>query len=121
MKVHNLRKTRFRRKMRVRNKTVGTADTPRLSVFRSNRHMYAQIIDDSSGVTLASVNTNQKSVAGGLKSLSNVEAAARVGEELGKQALKVGIQKVKFDRNRFKYHGRVKALADSARKAGLIF
>ena len=121
MKIKKLTKTRVRRKLRVRNKAVGTADVPRLSVFRSNRHMYAQIIDDSSGVTLAAANTNQKLISDSLKYSGNIEAAAKVGEELAKQALQVGIQKVKFDRNRFKYSGRVKALADSARKAGLIF
>lgn len=121
MTIKKLGKTRQRRKFRVRNKVTGTSERPRLSVFRSNKHMYAQIIDDMSGVTLVAANTQQKAISEALKSCSNIAAAEKVGEALAKEAVKVGISQVKFDRNKYKYHGRVKVLAEAARKGGLVF
>ncbi|MFC1652936.1 50S ribosomal protein L18 [Planctomycetota bacterium] len=122
MKKEQARKAALRRRYHVRKKVSGTPERPRLSVFRSNRHIYAQIIDDSAGVTLASCGTRQKSIreqvdTGG----GNQKAAKVVGEALAKQALGVGIRCVSFDRNRYRYHGRVKSLADAAREAGLVF
>jgi len=121
MQIDRIKKARLRRKLRVHKKLIGTPERPRLSVFRSNRHIYAQIIDDIAGVTLASANTRTKVLQESLKKTGNVEAAKVVGQEIAKQAIQVGIKTVKFDRNRFKYHGRVKALADAARQAGLVF
>ena len=110
-----------RRKYHVRKKLFGTQERPRLSVFRSNRHIYAQIVDDMAGVTLASASTRIKSLREKLSQSGDIKAAQIVGEMVAKQALGVGIKCVCFDRNRYKYHGRVKALAESARKAGLVF
>ena len=110
-----------RRKYHVRKKVSGTPDRPRLSVFRSNRHIYAQIIDDTAGATLASASTRVKTLRDQLTNAGNKKAAETVGETIAKQALGVGIKCVCFDRNRYKFHGRVKALADAARKAGLAF
>jgi len=115
------RKAALRRKYHVRKKVVGLPDRPRLSVFRSARHIYAQIVDDSAGVTLASASTRSKLLREGLSSSGNVKAAEVIGEAIAKQAVSVGIQCVCFDRNRYRYHGRVKALAEAARKAGLAF
>jgi large subunit ribosomal protein L18 len=92
-----------------------------LAVFRSNRHIYAQIIDDTAGATLVATSTQSKALREQLGKKVNKEAAAVVGEALAKKALDVGIKCVCFDRNRFRYHGRVKSLADAARKAGLAF
>jgi len=114
-------KRALRRKYHVRKKVMGTPDRPRLSVFRSNRHIYAQIIDDLAGATLVSVNTRTKGLRDKLPKANNRETAGIVGKTIAKQALQVGIKCVRFDRNRYKYHGKVKALADSARKAGLVF
>ncbi len=114
-------KTVQRRKYRVRNKLFGTAERPRLSVFRSNKHIYAQVIDDMAGVTLASASTVSKKLADECEKGGNVESARKVGEAIAKQAKNVGIKCVKFDRGPYKYHGRVKALADSARESGLAF
>ena len=121
MKIQKLQKTRLRRKYRVKKKVYGTADRPRLSIFRSSRHIYAQIVDDMSGVTLAACNTLQATVSESLASTGNKDAAKKIGELIAKEAAQVGIKQVKFDRNKFKYHGRVKALADAAREAGLVF
>ena len=90
-------------------------------MFRSNRHMYAQIIDDTAGVTLVAAGTRVKTLREQLTKTGNKQAAEAVGEMLAKKALDMGIKRVCFDRNRFRYHGRVKALADAARKAGLAF
>lgn len=111
----------MRRKLHVRKKVFGTAERPRLSVFRSNRHIYAQIIDDTAGATLASASTKTKGLHDQLPGSGNRKAAEVVGEAVAKQALGVGIKCVCFDRNRYKFHGRVKALAEGARKAGLAF
>lgn len=121
MKIDRLKKTRTRRKYRSKRDIFGTADRPRLSVFRSNKHIYAQIIDDYAGVTLASSSTMTKSVQGEIDKYSNIAAAQAVGTAIAKQAMNVGIKCVSFDRNGYRFHGRVKALADAARKAGLAF
>jgi len=121
MQIKRLNKARRRRKLRVRKKIYGTAERPRLSVFRSNRHIYAQIIDDMAGVTLASASTLSKSLRGSIAYGGNKAAAEAVGTAIAKQALDIGIKCISFDRNGYKYHGRVKALADAARKAGLVF
>jgi large subunit ribosomal protein L18 len=108
---------RVRRHRRVRKRVVGTAARPRLCVFRSNKHIYAQVIDDTSGVTLASAST----VEAGLREsgTGNVDAAKAVGQLVGERAKAAGIEKVVFDRGGFRYHGRVAALCDGARAAGL--
>ncbi|MBQ7244342.1 MAG: 50S ribosomal protein L18 [Bacilli bacterium] len=108
---------RVRKHLRVRAKISGTAEKPRLCVFRSNKHIEAQIIDDVKGVTLCSASSVQLKLANG----SNCEAAAKVGAELAKRALAKGIEVVAFDRGGYLYHGRVAALADAAREGGLKF
>jgi len=121
MSKDSIKRAVLRRKYHVRKKVFGTPDRPRLSVFRSSRHIYAQIIDDVGGVTLASSSTRAKGLRERLPRGGDKKAATIVGEALAKQALSVGIKCVCFDRNRYKFHGRIKALADSARKAGLVF
>jgi len=111
----------LRRKYHTRKKVMGVADRPRLSVYRSNRHIYAQVIDDVVGATLASASTMSKDLREKIENSSNKDAADIVGQEIAKEAISVGIKCVKFDRNRFKYQGRTKVLADAARKAGLVF
>jgi large subunit ribosomal protein L18 len=118
----NIRKqARLKRKKRIRKKIHGTPDRPRLSVFRSARHTYAQIIDDSQGVTLTTASTVDKQTKNAPKFKSKVEAAKFVGQLIGERALEKGIKMVVFDRNGFLYHGRVKSLSEGAREAGLIF
>ncbi len=109
------------RHYRVRKRVSGTAARPRLAVFRSLNHMYAQLIDDTSQVTLAAASTLEADLRSRLKSGGNVEAAAEVGKLIGKRAQEKGIEQVVFDRGGFLYHGRIKALADAAREAGLKF
>jgi len=121
MSVDKLKRAALRRKYHVRKKVFGTPDRPRLSVFRSNKHIYAQIIDDVAAVTLVSASTRAKDLRDRLSNGGNTKAAQLVGEALAKQALKVGIKCVCFDRGRYKFHGRVKALAEAARKAELVF
>ena len=121
MRTDRIRKATLRRKYHVRKKVSGTPDRPRLSIFRSNRHIYAQIIDDVAGATLASASTRTKIQRDQLPNAGNIKAAEIIGEAIAKQALSVGIKCVCFDRNRYKFHGRVKALAESAKKAGLVF
>ncbi len=121
MRIESIKKATLRRKHHVRKKVFGTPDRPRLSVFRSNRHIYAQIIDDVAGVTLVSASTGAKGLRDRLSAGGDEKAAQAVGEAVAKQALGVGIKCVCFDRNRYKYHGRVKALAEAARKTGLVF
>ena len=113
------RAARERRHRRVRRRVRGTAERPRLSVFRSLRHIYAQIMDDDLGHTLVAASTLSKELKGKLKSTSNIEAAQAVGQLVAQKALDKGIRKVVFDRNGFLYHGRIKALADAARQKGL--
>ena len=119
MQKENIKKTRQRRNWRSRRKVFGTPDRPRLVVFRSSRHIYAQIIDDLAGVTLASASTRAKALRDSVSYGGNQEAAKGVGAAIAKQAVDVGIKAVCFDRNGYKYHGRIKALADAAREAGL--
>ncbi|MEH7493082.1 50S ribosomal protein L18 [Neobacillus sp. 3P2-tot-E-2] len=111
--------SRKKRHARVRAKLSGTAARPRLNVFRSNKHLYAQLIDDMSGTTLASASTMEKDL--NLESTSNVEAAKLVGELVAKRAVEKGISAVVFDRGGYLYHGRIQALADAARENGLQF
>ena len=115
------RKARLRRHRRVRKHIVGTPVRPRLSVFRSLRHIYAQVIDDSQGNTLVSVSTVDAEVETQVKGLAKVEQARVVGKVLAERALGQGVKQVVFDRGGYKYHGRVKALADGAREGGLEF
>jgi large subunit ribosomal protein L18 len=112
---------RSKRKKRVRSRLTGTSDRPRLNVFRSLKHIYAQAIEDATGKTLASASTMSPELKGNLHYSGNVEAAKKVGELIAKKCLEKGIQKVVFDRSGYLYHGRVKALADAARASGLIF
>ena len=109
---------RRHRHFRVRKKVHGTATRPRLAVFRSNRYIYAQVIDDDQGVTVASASSREEKLA---KKTLNVDTANKVVELIGSRAKDAGIEEVVFDRGGFAYHGRVKALADGARKAGLEF
>lgn len=111
---------RLKRQVRVRKKVRGTTERPRLNVFRSARHIYAQLIDDTTGVTLAASST-LSSGAESLSSTGNVAAAAHVGKDIARLAIEKGYTSVVFDRNGFLYHGRIKALADAAREAGLLF
>ena len=112
---------RFKKHRKLRNHLDGTAETPRLAVFRSNNHMYAQIIDDTVGNTLVSASTLEKSVKSELEKTNNVDAAAYLGTVIAKKALEKGIKNVVFDRGGFIYQGKVAALADAAREAGLEF
>ena len=112
---------REKKHMRIRNRFSGTAERPRLAVFRSNNHMYAQIIDDTVGQTLVSASTLEKDVKAQLKKTNDVEAAAYVGAVVAKRALEKGISTVVFDRGGYIYQGKVAALADAAREAGLEF
>jgi len=107
--------------VRVRRKVLGTADRPRLTVFRSARHIYAQIIEDTTGKTLAAASTACKEIGEGQTYTGNLEAAKAVGSAIAKKAQEKNIKQVVFDRNGFLYHGRVKALAEAAREAGLSF
>ena len=115
------KKIREKKHRRQRNRFSGTAERPRLAVFRSNNHMYAQIIDDTVGNTLVSACTLQKDVKAELEKTNNVDAAAYLGTVIAKKALEKGITTVVFDRGGFIYQGKVKALADAAREAGLEF
>jgi large subunit ribosomal protein L18 len=110
---------RIRRHTRVRKSVIGTAERPRLAVFRSNRHIVAQVIDDRSGATLAAASTNEASLRA--NSTSNIDAAKAVGQLVAERAKTAGVEKVVFDRGGNLYHGRVAALADAAREAGLEF
>jgi len=110
-----------RRHRRVRGKVTGTAARPRLCVNRTNAHIYAQLIDDVSGTTIVAASTVEAEIAGDLKSGSNIAAATAVGEAVGRRAVAAGVTEVVFDRGGRLYHGRVKALADGARSAGLKF
>ena len=112
---------RLKKHRRMRNRFSGTAERPRLAVFRSNNHMYAQIIDDTVGNTIVSASTLQKDVKAELEKTNNVEAAAHLGTVIAKRALEKGIKTVVFDRGGFIYQGKIKALADAAREAGLDF
>jgi large subunit ribosomal protein L18 len=112
---------REKKHKRQRHYMSGTAQCPRLAVFRSNKHMYAQIVDDVAGRTLVSASTLQADVKAGLQYTDTVEAAAAVGKVIGEKAVQAGIKEVVFDRGGFLYHGKVQALAEAAREAGLEF
>jgi large subunit ribosomal protein L18 len=112
---------RLRRKKRVRSRIEGTPERPRLNVFRSLKHIYAQAVVDTTGKTLASASTLSPELRGALRHSGNVEAAKKVGELIAKKCLEKGIPKVVFDRSGYLYHGRIKALADAARASGLTF
>lgn len=112
---------RKKRHSRVRKKVTGTTEKPRLNVFRSLKHIYVQVIDDNTGVTIASASTADKELKSGVKTGSNIEAAKTVGAAIAKRAAEKGVKKVIFDRGGYIYHGRVKALADAAREGGLEF
>jgi large subunit ribosomal protein L18 len=117
MSVRTAEAKRLKRRRRVRAKVSGTAERPRISVFRSNRGVMAQLIDDEAGRTLAAVNWTEAD----LRSLAKMEQAKRAGELLAERAKAAGIETAVFDRGGYQYHGRVKALADGAREGGLVF
>lgn len=112
---------RLKRKVRVRKKVVGNSEKPRLNVFRSAKHMYAQLIDDTTGITLVAASTRALEAGVEVSYTGNISAAKKVGADIAHKALANNITKVVFDRNGFLYHGRVKALADAARENGLSF
>jgi len=114
-------KIRNKREKRVRGKLSGTSERPRLSVFRSDRHIYAQVINDAQGITIAAASTLNKEIADQIKGKKKVDVAREVGKLIAERLKNLGVEKVVFDRGRFLYHGRVKALADAARENGLKF
>ncbi len=114
------RELRIRRHDRVRRRVIGSPERPRLAVFRSNEHIYAQVIDDTAGQTLVSASTVEKSLADQLNG-TKIERAKAIGSAIAERARAAGVTKVVFDRGGFRYHGRVQALADAAREAGLEF
>lgn len=119
--LNQKRLARLKRKKRIRKSLFGTQQRPRLSIFRSAKHIYAQLIDDSSGHSLASASTLEKVVKESPENKNNVSVATLVGKLVAERANKKGIKKVVFDRNGFLYHGRVKAVSDGARETGLDF
>jgi len=121
IKREDRRESRLVRHKRIRKKISGTPEKPRLSVYRSEKHIYAQIIDDVNGRTLVAASTVEKALREKLQKTWNVDAAKEVGKLVAERAIAKGIKDVVFDRGGFKYHGRVKALADAAREAGLKF
>lgn len=114
-------KARVRRHLRVRKKIEGTAVRPRLNIFRSSKHIYAQLIDDVAGVTIVSASTVDKELSGSVTNGGSVESARQVGELVAKRAKEKGHTSIVFDRGGYLYHGRIQALADAAREAGLEF
>ncbi|MDA3898075.1 MAG: 50S ribosomal protein L18 [Desulfobacteraceae bacterium] len=112
---------RLKRKKRIRKKLSGTSDRPRMSVFRSAKHIYSQIIDDTNGITLVTASTTEKEVIENQKFENKTAAATYIGQLIATRATEKGIKSVVFDRNGFLYHGRIKAVSDGARKAGLDF
>ncbi len=120
--IKDKRENRLKRKKRVRKKIKGTPERPRLTVFKTAKHIYAQIVDDNNGRTLVATSTISPDFKSKAKGISgNIKGAILVGETIGKKGIEKGIKKIIFDRNGFLYHGRIKALADAARKSGLIF
>ena len=113
--------SRLKRKKRIRKNMSGTDQMPRMSVFRSSKHIYVQLIDDVSGCTLAAASSMEKVVKDQPKFESKVAAAEHIGKILGERAIEKGVKKIVFDRNGFQYHGRVKAVSKGARDAGLVF
>jgi large subunit ribosomal protein L18 len=112
---------RTKRHQRIRNHIDGTGQRPRLAVFRSNKYIYVQAIDDAAGCTIAAASSFDKAIKGGLESTSNTEAAAAVGKAIGEKLKAKGIEEAVFDRGGYIYHGKIKALADAAREAGIQF
>ncbi len=121
IKTQNRKEQTRKRHQRVRMKISGDANCPRLAVYRSTKHIYAQLIDDVKRVTICSASSNDKDLREKLAHGGNIEAAKVVGEAIAKKALKAGVQECVFDRGGFLYHGRISALADAAREAGLNF
>ncbi len=121
VKKESRKEIHVKKHMRIRNRFSGTVMRPRLSVFRSNNHMYAQIIDDTVGTTLVAASTMDKEIKAELKKTNDVEAAAYLGKVIAKKAIEKGITTIVFDRGGFIYRGKIAALADAAREAGLIF
>ena len=117
----SIRRQRQRRRFRVRNRLRGTAECPRLCVFRSHRHIYAQLIDDEAGRTLASASTKDRELSKDVNYGGNKDAATSIGKAIAERARQAGITKIKFDRGHCSYHGRVAALAAAARESGLEF
>jgi large subunit ribosomal protein L18 len=115
------KQSRLKIKKRIRAKVSGTADKPRLSVYKSNKHIYGQLIDDVTAITLVAASTKTASISSQTAELKGIEKAALVGKHLAEIAKEKGIERVKFDRNGFRYHGQIKAFADAAREAGLKF
>ena len=121
IKKQSRSEVRVKKHMKVRNRLSGTAERPRLAVFRSNNHIYAQIIDDTVGNTLVAASTMEKEIKASVEKTNDVAAAAAVGTAIAKKALDKGITEVVFDRGGFIYQGKIQALADAAREAGLQF
>ena len=124
MRIHTKEDRRDRIKLRLRKRIAGTSDRPRLSVFRSLSHIYVQVIDDRTGTTVASASTTESTVKGGLDNSAkggNIKGAEAIGKAIAERLKTKGITKVVFDRNGFLYHGRIKAVAEAAREAGLEF
>ena len=118
----NLRtQARLKRKKRIRKKLIGTANRPRLCVFRSAKHIYAQLVDDSAGQTLVAASSMEKDLREAPETKNKVAVANEVGKVIGQRALEKGVKQVVFDRNGFLYHGRIKAVSEGAREAGLKF
>ena len=120
-RIKTRRQSRERRHLRLRKKVQGPAERPRLAVFRSLKHIYAQIIDDSEGITLAFASTRESEFSKTQEELNKSELSKKIGANIAKRAKEKGVTSVVFDRGGFKYHGRVKALAEAARQEGLIF
>ncbi|MGD0231730.1 MAG: 50S ribosomal protein L18 [Syntrophorhabdales bacterium] len=112
---------RLKRKKRIRKKIAGTAERPRLCVYKSLKNIYAQLVDDATGRVITGISTLTADLKGEITYGGNAGSAKKVGEAVAKKALSIGIKEILFDRNGFKYHGRIKALADGAREGGLIF
>jgi len=121
MKVEDKQRLREKRRRRIRYRVVGTTERPRLSVFRSSKHIYAQVIDDESGRTVAAASTLDAGYRESGKTGANADAAKAVGQMIAERAKEKGVAQVVFDRGGYQYHGRVKSLADAAREAGLEF
>lgn len=121
MDIEKKKESHLKRKTRVRKKITGTSERPRLNVYRSNKHIYAQIIEDATGKTLTAASTLSKELKDKLGDVKKTEAAKKIGEFVAKKAIAKGIDRVVFDRGGFLYHGRIKAVADGAREAGLKF
>ena len=121
VKMENRKAIREKKHARIRNRFSGTAQRPRLAVYRSNKHIYAQIIDDDAQKTLVSAGTVEKEIKDALENTDDIAAAEKVGEVIGKRAIDKGITEVVFDRGGYVYQGKIAALAEAARKAGLDF